>query len=141
MAINPTFKGILKDGKLTLERQQDFENHLRFLSTEKGTDITMVVKKYSKPRTNKQNSYYYAVVVPLVAEYTGYSNLEAHEALKFQMLLDRSGRLPIVGSTTDLSTTEMEAYLSNCRQWASAELGVYIPLPNETEFDYSLQVL
>lgn len=39
-------------------------------------------------------------------------------------------------STTRLSTVEFENYLSKIRTWASAELGCYLPLPNETQFDY-----
>lgn len=31
-----------------------------------------------------------------------------------------------------LSTVEFEKFMTDIRQWASYELGIYIPLPNET---------
>jgi len=34
-------------------------------------------------------------------------------------------------STAELTTKEFEEYTTSIRQWASQELGVYIPTPNE----------
>ena len=34
-----------------------------------------------------------------------------------------------------MTTAQMEEYLSNCRMWASIELNLYIPLPNEIEIE------
>lgn len=88
-----------------------------------------------KPRSHSQNSYLWGVVYPLIAEYTGHSTEELHEAFK-HLFLPRAtflGDKEILAnkSTTELSTVEMEDYLMRVRVWAGEELGVSIPLPNE----------
>ena len=39
-------------------------------------------------------------------------------------------------STTELKTMEAEDYYSKIRMFASVEIGCFIPLPNETDYDY-----
>jgi hypothetical protein len=130
--ITPAFKASVENGKLVFNNI-DFDKYLQKLN---GKEVSVIVNKHKKHkdfRSNNQNKYYWGVCVALIAEHTGYTTDEAHEALKYQFLLDRSGKLPIVRSTKDLDTEEMEVYLNYIRQWASAELGVYVPLPNETD--------
>ena len=134
------FTGKIRNYKLTLDEPEKFKTYVKSLNKADNTErlITLTLKKTTKPRSNNQNSYYFGVVVKILADHIGYTPEEMHEALKFQMLLDRTGELPIVRSTTDLSTVEMEDYLRRCREFASIEFQCVIPLPNETEFDYSL---
>ena len=42
----------------------------------------------------------------------------------------------ILKSTTDLSTIEIEDYFSGIRNWSGDFLSCYIPLPNESQFNY-----
>jgi hypothetical protein len=53
----------------------------------------------------------------------------------------KPGMPPTVRSTSDLSTIEFEEYCSKIRMWASKELGVYIPSPNEPDLDLYMQNL
>lgn len=92
-------------------------------------------RPFTKGRSNNQNSYLWGVVYQLIAEYTGHSTEELHEAFK-HMFLPRTtflGDKEIIAnkSTTELSTSEMEEYLMRIRVWAAQELGCSIPLPNE----------
>ena len=86
-------------------------------------------------RSLNQNSYMWGVVYKELAIHLGYTLDEIHELMK-QRFLPRmlvlgkeSYNVPL--STTELSTVEMEEYLSQIREWASTELNVNIPLPNE----------
>lgn len=94
-------------------------------------------------RSNHQNRYYWGAVLPPIAEYTGFTIDECHELCKHLFnqkpvrLEFKDGSintLKISQSTTALKTYEMENYLSQIRQWASLELGIYIGLPNESGY-------
>ncbi len=79
------------------------------------------------------------MIVAMVAEEMGLIPDEAHDYLKCLFLKRgvkvKGKRYEIIKSTSLLSTEEFEAYAEKCRQWASAELNVYIPLPNEIEWE------
>ena len=71
-----------------------------------------------------------------IAGHTGHSPDEVHEILRIRFLPSEQVNLGghdyiIAKSTTALTTTEMENYLSRIRAWASVDLGVFIQLPNE----------
>lgn len=92
-----------------------------------------------KSRSLLQNSYYHGVVVAVLAEHTGFDNLEMHEVLKSRFLSEtraiatKNGQAEyiVTRSTTSLDTSEFEAFLAKVRTWASIDLGCYIPEPNE----------
>ena len=91
-----------------------------------------------KPRSNNQNRYYWGSIIQPISDHTGYDPQETHEILKMmflkkEVLVGRT-KLDIGTSTTELSTIQMEEYLSRCRMWASQELACYLPLPNEQEY-------
>ena len=101
--------------------------------------LEVAVAPYKQNRSNEQNRYYWGVVVRELADHTGYAEEEMHEILK-ALFLNREKTIPlkngnktifIAESTTRLKTNEMEDYLRNIREWASAELGCYLPEPSE----------
>jgi len=118
-------------GRIRPDRQQDFLRHVRGFA---GQPVEVIVRKVRSQRSGKQNRYYWPVVVGLLAEHCGYTPEEMHEALKWKFLrTEVDSPLPTVRSTTSLSTVEFEEYQEQIRIWASSDLGVYIPLPNEVE--------
>lgn len=125
----PVFKATISNGKIKMLQKELFEVYLKQFQEEQ--EIKVVVSKYYKPRSLNQNSYMWGVVYSLIANELGYTTEEIHDLMRIEHLTDRTGKYPRVKSTSELSTIEMEDYLSKCRTWASAELGVYIPLPNE----------
>lgn len=133
----PVFKAKVENSKLILQcSKQDYEKYLYTLN---GAEVGITIKKTKKPRdirSDKQNKYYWGVLIDLLSSELGYTKDEMHEILKYQFLTDRSGKFPIVRSTSSLDTEEMEVYLSFIREWAGKELHIYLPLPNETEYDY-----
>ena len=107
------------------------------------TEITVTIDKLRGKRSIQQNRYYFGVPIKLIAEHTGYTKDETHELLKYKFLTETiwlEGKatqvITVTKSTTDLTTVEMEEYLSEIRQWASLELSCYVPEPNETEYAY-----
>lgn len=83
-------------------------------------------------RSDKQNSYYWAVIVTTLANNFGYSPEEMHDALKLQFLrVVEPGKPDRTRSTAELSTIEAEEYYETIRAWALTEYGINIPLPNE----------
>lgn len=96
------------------------------------------LKEY-KMRSLPENRYYFGVVLKILSDELGYSVNEVHELTKQMFLSEviflktKEGvkEIHIPKSTTNLKTVEFEEYLSSIRQWASMELGIYIPTPNE----------
>jgi dihydroorotate dehydrogenase len=93
-----------------------------------------------KQRSNNQNRYYHGVVVKTLSEHTGFTSDEMHEVLKHKFLktylhvVNKKGsveEVQISKSTKDLNTKEFEDYMTKVREWASIELGCWIPEPNE----------
>lgn len=116
-------------GKLTLDAPLSF-NHAMLAFAGKPVELTVRVKR--NRRSDKQNAYYWSVVVGLLAEFCGYDADAMHEALKWKFLrLEAESPLPTVRSTASLSKQEFEDYVERVRMWAGADLGVNIPLPNE----------
>lgn len=135
----PKFHGVIKDGKFSPKDPKSFINHANALE---GLQVTVVMTKY-KPysqRSNEQNRYYHGVVVKLLSEEIGYTSDEMHEAIKYKFLGEhrkiKKTEIVVPISTADLNTVDFESFLSEVRSWASSELSVFIPLPNEVPFEY-----
>lgn len=100
---------------------------------------TEINLKELKIRTTPENNYYFGVVVKILSDELGYTVMEIHEILKQRFLSEiiflktKNGvkEISISKSTTLLKTIEFEEYLSSIREFASMELSIYIPLPNE----------
>ena len=93
-----------------------------------------------KQRSEPENRYYWGVVVTILRNELGeHSKYVVHEMLKSMFLKEIHHIETVHGvkeieapkSTTELSTAEFEDYLTSIRQWASMELGIFIPEPNE----------
>ena len=81
-------------------------------------------KLTDKQRSSPQNRYFHGVVLPILADHTGYTDDEMKAICKWKFKIK---------STSELSTAEFEQFCSNIRQWASLELSAWVPEPNETE--------
>ena len=79
-------------------------------------------KQQKTDRSDPQNRYFHGVVLPVLAEYTGYTQEEMKAVVKWKFK---------VKSTAGLNPVEFEKFMSDVRQWSSAELSCYIPNPNE----------
>jgi hypothetical protein len=88
-------------------------------------------------RSEKQNAYYWKVIVRMISMDTGHTEEEVHEYLKDQFcIFPNKAGVPVKKSSARLKTHEFEEYAKRCRTFASTELGIFIPMPNETEYKY-----
>lgn len=127
----PVFLASIQKGRLVFNNPDGFEKYLLRLN-DKSVDV--VVRLPRKDRTNPQNRYMWGVVYGLLSEYTGYTPSEIHDSMRMLFLQDNLRKIPTLRSTTELTTVEMENYLSQIKQWA-AEQGVIIPDPNQVEVE------
>src|SRR5215469_2602576 len=128
----PIFRGRIEQGRISLERRDDFAKVVERLE---GCEVDLRLSKHRRARSLNQNAYYWAVVIPRLAEHLGYDYEEMHEALKWRFLQTHEQdehetktswtRLPSVRSTTDLDTAEFTEYIEQVRR-LGAELGVLI---------------
>jgi hypothetical protein len=126
-----------KDGILTIHNRKLFNEQIRQFSN--GRCLVTVQRVYNK-RSNPQNAYYHAVVIPMVCDglrQQGHDvNIEdTHEILKGMFNKEKfvntsTGEVDYFGgSTTKLSTIEMMEYIKRIQQFASEYLNVFIPDP------------
>ncbi len=115
---------------------EPFRRHLARLGD--GTEVYVTVKKITKRgiRSLNQNNYYWGVVIEILSDHTGYLPEEMHEALKQKFLsYENFPGLRANLTTASLKTHQFEIYLSKIRRWASTDLGVFIPEPNEVDYE------
>lgn len=106
-----------------------------------GKEIEITIKAYRDTRSVQQNRYYWGVCLKLISESTGYTADELHHIFKHKYLIDKERARELVDSlienylpprsTTDLDTVEFNEYLEKIKNFASLELGIYIPEPDE----------
>lgn len=122
------FFGTITNGKF------EVLEYIKQLAKYNGKKVVVEIKLDKPKRSNDQNEYYWLIVVGLISEHIGYTPNEVHEILKQEFLgkeLKLGKNSYTIATTTKENTIEFEQYLSNIRQWASIELGIYIPLPRE----------
>jgi hypothetical protein len=96
------------------------------------------VQRLQANRSLPQNRHYWKCVIGPIAEYTGYTPNETHEAMK-QMFLpkelafldgngDVRGQLVMGGSTRSLTVVEFMKYVKQVQRFAAEELGVMTPV-------------
>ncbi len=125
MPPTPLFAGRVEGGRIHLEKPQLWR---ALLERNEGQEVGLSLTRRRKDRSLPQNAYYWGVVVAMLAEHCGYLPEEVHDALKAKFLMDHSGELPRIKSTTALDTKEFGEYVDRCIQLA-AELGIVVPSP------------
>ena len=128
----------MKPGNYTIREESQliiaFKYAKRLLQQSKKP-ITIIVSKKKTQRSLNQNSYYWGAVLKVIGDELGYFPEELHHcfATKFLKKFIRMGTddLETYRSTAKLSTVEFEEYLQQVRIFASTELEILVPLPNE----------
>lgn len=110
-----------------------------------GNSYVMELSKSKSKRSLSQNSYYWGVVIALFSQSTGYTSNESHQYLAGLHLsyikerIDQSA-LTFVKSTTELDTLSFEQYIDQCRLFMWHELNIHVPLPNQIDEDFLIQM-
>ena len=129
----PIFWGTIgEDGRLIIHDQKRLKEYLTGL---KKGEVEITIRRWRKNRTLPQNSFYWAVILELVAEYTGMEIEEVHQTFERKFLSYRKfykGRsYPFVRRCSSLSTAEFSEYIDKIIAFASQEFGIMFPQPNE----------
>jgi len=126
--MTPVFKAHCSSGKLVFENRSALDHYIHNL---KDGPLEVIIRKVRVQRSSSQNAYYWSVIIPLIAEWSGHENEEVHLALRHRFLTDRTeAGLEFARSTSTLDTAEFTKYIELCRRFA-AENGVYVPDPGE----------
>jgi len=144
--IKKKYKAKIENGKMILKEKDIFKKEIiRYEGKE--VIITIGPKEYSE-RSLQQNKYYFGVVIKMLCEHTGHSEEEMHELMKCRFLkkhfdlrvkekdkTEKIERYTIVRSSISLNTVEWEEYMGECRKFGAEKFQLYIPLPNECDYD------
>ncbi len=133
------------DGKITLPKEK-FQREVS--SSYSGREIEVTVQEPKRYRSDNQNAYYWAVVVPILAralrDVSGYDlepetetgRNEVHEWLKKEFAWNdrkvknaKGEELSIPGSTSAMDVEGFKNYLDRIKQFAAEYLGTVIPDP------------
>ncbi len=131
--LTPLFRAKIKNNTLI---HDDIDRWNLWIGQFEGQEVMVSAEKPKKSRSQKQNSYYWSVIIELLTDAMGLMPEEVHEVLKSKFLIkgltDKNGKnYEVSKSTADLTSGEFEDYLSKCRMWAAQELNTVIPLPRE----------
>lgn len=128
----PKFFGKVNNGKVEFEKEFEFRMYLQKFE---GREIEFVLGPIKRGRTNPQNNWYWGVLVAMIADEMGVLPDQAHEMLKWKFLkvgVEYKGkRYEVAKSSANLSTKEFGDFCDRIRDWASQELNLYIPAPDE----------
>ena len=151
-----------KDGVISWKwdegEEKKFKNYLNSLQFKEATaKIKLTVERYRNDASTQQFRYLWGVVYPILGDYFGYDAYEydefMHRPLKAMFLgykrveqrsVYKIFKEPIktvnatvveLISITELDTKEMTEFIENIRRWALKEYNVYIPAPNEVDYN------
>ncbi len=135
--MTPIFRGSVQNGKLHLGDRDAFDRHA---ATLEGKPVVVTLKQWRKTRTNPQNAFFHAGILPVIAAAAEHTPAEVKDALKFKFLMtyDQSG-FPVVKRTRDLDTKQFGEFIDQCVQFALDFYGIRIPGPDSAvlpEHDY-----
>lgn len=149
MDITLTYTGKVEGGKIQLPRDR-FRSEVT--KAFEGRRIEVIVRRKKRRRSLAQNAYYWGLVLNILAAQfriwdaeTEISTDTVHEWCKERFLpvvmageevtlTHPGGKEKVKPTTTRLTTTQFMDYIALIQKWA-AEYGLYIPDPNEWEFE------
>lgn len=122
----------IEKGKLYINDRKDMDE---YLALQEDGEVQVIIQKRRKPRSDNQNRYYWGVVVRLIADEIGELDQDlVHHYLQIAVGNFKEIKGVKVPDGTSLKNTgEMEEYLERVRTWASSELSICVPLPNEVD--------
>jgi len=104
-----------------------------------GVPVTFVVKRATRPKTDRQLGYWWGVLLPFVSEATGYTKNEAHEVLMAELMPDymttyycpiRQRHIQNRGSLAEMTTTDVAELFE--RAWVYlSDRDIHVPHPQD----------
>lgn len=124
------------------------------LSDRVGERVTLTIDKFKDRRSVRANAYYWGVVLKLIAEHSGHTPQDLHDALSEKFAPGEQKQMEFVNTftgeieelTTDsrrtskLSMHDFYEYVEHVRVWASEWMGVETPDPDPDYWRKRLRV-
>lgn len=132
--IVPILQANVKDCLLIYLDREKYNNWLVQLNNK---EVEVIIRKKRKNRSERQNRYYWGVVLKLISESTGESleDLHNHFSYKWLSCSGKSGKLNTKKSTTSLSTVEFMEYIDKIISWGEEFLNITFPEPENIDLD------
>lgn len=120
--------------------------HAAALRPLEGQRVELVVRARKSTRSAAQLAWWWGLAIPLMAQELGYDKHE-HESLHYALVQtfggthqdDRMGvEIPNIVSSRNMSTKVFSEFMEWAVRYASAHLGIVIPLPDEREWERRL---
>ena len=129
--IHPKFYGTITGPTFTLDKPDQFKAHLSRLAYKTtNARIELTVKRIRKTRSVRQNNLYWFYLT-FIAKEIGEDDINGlHGYFKSLFLVDHSKRIPVIRSTTELSTIEFMEYIAKIGRKVG-EFGITLPDPNQ----------
>ena len=89
-------------------------------------DWQYIIKPFKRDRRERQNSYLWWCVYPIIAKYTWDDSEYIHGVMGMKFLLDNTKKAPYVRSTASLNTEEFSIYVENIKNFV-ADFWIIIP--------------
>ena len=125
------FYGRIIGGKVKLLNRSGFDALIKRLD---GFEIDVLIRKHRKDRTLSQQGYLWGGIYQFIADHTdGWTKEDVHDAMRQMFLTDRTGPMPLLRSTTELSTVEFNEYIERIAQFCAETLELVIPEPEKME--------
>lgn len=135
MAIIPIFKAKIENCILLIQERDNYNNWIAQLN---NNEIEVIVRKPKKVRSDRQNRYYWGVVLKLISEVTGEDLEDLHNHFSYKWLASKgkSGKLISRKSTTSLSTIEFMEYIDKIIAWGEQFLNITFPEPDSVDLSF-----
>ena len=120
----------------------------QYLVSEKFNNIGLWIKRNFKEikdnRSNQMNRYYWAVPVAIWVGELGWDKDDVHDYFKERYLSSckyiKGIKVTKIGSTKALNNAEFIDFCKNIQRDSSVEHDLYIPDPNEADYDKIYQM-
>ena len=122
------FFGKIENKKLVLDNNTGFNDYTA--SLKQGDLMILDIKKRRKFRSLNQNALYWKWL-EIIGNDLGYDIEELHPTFKAMFLMDRSLKVPLIRSTSKLSTIEFGQYLNKIEKFCNQELNITLPSPED----------
>jgi hypothetical protein len=117
----------MNSGRMQTKAAKMLTKHIAKL---KDGEYVLEVKKYYKNRSVHQNRLLWDIYRQ-VSDQTGYETDEVHAQMGQMFLLDETGKIPFVKSTTKLTTQEFSKFIDRIVRYFTVEAGLMIYLPED----------
>lgn len=127
MIKSQSYNAYKKAGALSIPLREQMDVFIKGLP---DGEYTFTIASKKRKRSLKQNAYYWGVIIPMVASIEGWEKYEfsqIHDGFKDLFLTDRTGKFPIVGSTSRMQPSEFGEYLDQVIIYCAQVLHIVIP--------------